>query len=199
MRIKVLALLVLCVFLFQYCATIIRGTSQEIPVTSNPSGAKIVVDGEEKGYAPVIVKLKKKKSHIIQIKKEGYNTVEILTTRKTPIGVYFLGNLLLGASMAFGNIMLFANLDTNDKISGELAVGGMISGGILMLIFPFAVDSRSGAVCELSPKQLNVTLSKIEEKPISNFVLIDAEEFQNIKWIRIKCADSDGEDKKEEH
>ncbi|NIM91619.1 MAG: PEGA domain-containing protein [Candidatus Aminicenantes bacterium] len=194
MRIKVLALLVTCVFFFQHCATIIRGTSQEIPVTSNPSGAKIIVDGEEKGYVPVILKLKKKKSHIIQIKKEGYNTVEILTTRKTPIGVHFLGNLLLGASMAFGNIMLFANLDTNDKISEELAVGGMISGGILMLIFPFAVDFRSGAVSELSPKQLNVTLSKIEEMPISNFVFIDAEEFQNIKWIRVKCADSEGEE-----
>ena len=63
-----------------------------------------------------------------------------------------------------------------------------------MLMVPFAVDSRSGAIWNLSPKELNVTLSKIEEKPQPNLILIDEEHFQNIKWIRIKCADSDGED-----
>jgi hypothetical protein len=39
-----------------------------------------------------------------------------------------------------------------------------------------------------------VTLEKIEGKPQPNFILIDEEQFQNIKWIRIKCADSDGEE-----
>lgn len=43
----ILVLLVSSVFLFQGCATIIRGASQKMPVTSNPLGAKIIVDGEE--------------------------------------------------------------------------------------------------------------------------------------------------------
>ncbi len=43
----ILALMVMNVFLFQSCMTIMRGTSKKIPVTSNPSGAKIIVDGKE--------------------------------------------------------------------------------------------------------------------------------------------------------
>ena len=57
----ILALIISSVFLFQNCATIFSGfrTSQKIPVTSNPSGAKIIVDGEERGYTPLNLKLKK--------------------------------------------------------------------------------------------------------------------------------------------
>ncbi|NIO49571.1 MAG: PEGA domain-containing protein [Candidatus Aminicenantes bacterium] len=51
-----MALMVTSVFLFQNCATIISGTSQKIPVTSNPSGAKIIVDGIEVGNAPLNLK-----------------------------------------------------------------------------------------------------------------------------------------------
>ncbi|UCE23125.1 MAG: PEGA domain-containing protein [Candidatus Aminicenantes bacterium] len=32
-----------------------------MPVTSNPLGAKIIVDGKEMGYTPLGLKLKKKK------------------------------------------------------------------------------------------------------------------------------------------
>jgi len=35
---------------------------------------------------------------------------------------------------------------------------------------------------------------ELEGKPHPDFILIDVEQFQNIKWIRIKCADSEGED-----
>ena len=59
---------------------------------------------------------------------------------------------------------------------------------------PGSVDSKSGANYSLSPKELNVTLTKIGEKPQSNIILIDAEKFQDIKWIRIKCADYERED-----
>ena len=78
-----LALLVLNVFLFQSCATIGRGTYQKIPVTSNPSGAKVIVEEEEMGYTPLNLTLKRKKGHIIRIERQGYNPVVINTTRAT--------------------------------------------------------------------------------------------------------------------
>ena len=34
----------------------------------------------------------------------------------------------------------------------------------------------------------------IQRKSQPNFILIDAEQFQNIKWVRIKCADFDKEE-----
>ena len=96
----ILALLVITVFLFQNCTTLIRGTSQKIPVTSSPSGAKIIVNEEEIGYAPLNLKLKRKKSHIIRIEKQGYNPLEIKITRKTSapsVGISILGNYFSGA------------------------------------------------------------------------------------------------------
>ncbi|MEW5900761.1 MAG: PEGA domain-containing protein [Acidobacteriota bacterium] len=56
---------------FEHCATIISGTRQQIPVTSNPSGAKISVDGVEAGEAPLLLTLKKKGTHTIRIEKDG--------------------------------------------------------------------------------------------------------------------------------
>ncbi len=40
------------IFLLQSCATIVKGTSQKIPVTSAPIGAKVLVDGTEMGTTP---------------------------------------------------------------------------------------------------------------------------------------------------
>ena len=52
-----LALLVISTFLFQSCATIIRGSSKEIPITSSILEAKIIVDGKEMGNTPSFLRL----------------------------------------------------------------------------------------------------------------------------------------------
>ena len=189
----ILALLVITVFLFQNCTTLIRGTSQKIPVTSSPSGAKITVDGEEVGYAPLNLKLKRKKSHTIRIEKQGYNPLEIRIVRKTPVAP-IIGNLLLGGSMVSVCAIGFFRSDYSNAVPSTLGLVCLIGGGILLLTSPFIVDIISGADHVLSPKELNVTLPKIEGKLQPNFILIDTEQFQNIKWIRIKCADSAGKD-----
>ena len=190
----ILALMVTSVFFFQNCATIISGTSQKIPVTSNPSGAKIIVDGEEMGYAPLELKLKrKKKSHVIRIEKQGYNPLEIRIVRKTSAGP-IIGDLLLGGSMVFVSGIAFFRSDLSNDLPSTLGLVGLIGGGILMLTSPFLVDIISGAGHVFSPKELNVTLTKHEGKSQPKIILIDADKLQNIKWIRIKCADSDGEE-----
>ena len=45
----------------------------------------------------------------------------------------------------------------------------------------------------LSLSVFNVIMTKIEGKSQPNLILIDAEKFQDVKWIRIKCDDSDEE------
>jgi len=190
----ILALLVSSVFLFEACATLTRGTSQRIPVTSNPWGAKITVDGKELGHAPMILKLKKKKIHIIRVEKPGYNPLEIRIARKIST-VPIIGDLLLGGSMAFFDVMFFLVAGYFDEeISPTLAWVGMIGGGILVLTAPFIVDFISGAGFVLSPAQLDVTLKKQEGKPEPDLIVLDSEQFQNIKWIRIRCDRSDGEE-----
>jgi len=191
----ILALFISSIFLLQNCATIIRGTSQRIPITSNPSGAKITVDGEEMGYAPLNLKLKRKKSHVIRVEKQGYNPLEIRITRKTSAGLSVFGNIFWGG-IGFVIGFLGAVLVTDAfEYERPVLVGTFIIGGtILGWGGPILIDFLSNANYALSPTELNVTLTKIEGKSQPNLILIDAEQFQNIKWIRIKCADSGGEE-----
>lgn len=196
----IFALLVSNVFLFQSCATIIRGTSQKIPVTSNPIGAKIIVDGEEIGYAPLELKLKrKKKIQIIRIEKQGYNPLDVIITGK--ISKSFLENPFLWANsilaVCIGGSIAYEKMKNKYWELPEGIAKGLISvllWSTLVNCVISAPDFLTGAYFTLSPKELNVTLTKIEENLQCNFILIDAEQFQNIKWIRIKCTDNDKEE-----
>jgi hypothetical protein len=60
------------------CATIFRGSYQEVHIDSVPSGAEGSVD-DMKVKTPVTVKLARKQPHVVTLSKEGYedNTVKI--------------------------------------------------------------------------------------------------------------------------
>ena len=188
----ILALTVSSVFLFQNCATIIRGTTQKIPVTSNPIGAKIIVDGLEIGNAPIELKLKRKKNHLIRIEKQGYSPFEIRITRKSSLLPSILGNLYMGGGAIGGLLGSFLAIEIFEG-EGDAYVGLCI-GGLIGLVGAIVVDFWTGANYNLSLNNLNVTLTKIGKNAQPNFIHIDAEQFQNIKWIRIKCVDNDKEE-----
>jgi len=194
----ILALMLASVFLFQNCATLGRGTSQKIPVTSSPGGAKIIVDGEETGYAPLELKLKrKKKLHVIRVESPGYNPLEIRITRKASPGLSILVNMIWGGLGFFAGAIaaLPLYLFSGDEDKGPaLAYICMIGGAISWWGGAILKDFKSGANYTLSPEQLNVTLEKQEGKPQPEIILLDARQFRNIKWLRIRCAYSGGED-----
>lgn len=199
-----LALAVSGVFLCQSCATIMSGfrTSQIIPVTSNPVGAKIIVDGKKMGYTPLNLQLKRKKSHVIQIEKQGYNPLDIRITRKSsllfePIS----GNIIWGPiGSVVADRLLIGWFNVGLGSSGKATSSGVFNPTVFVIGFVVGwttgvgIDIATGANYSLSPKELNLRLIKTEGKHQHNFILINTEQFQNIKWIRIKCADSDRED-----
>jgi hypothetical protein len=60
---------------FSSCATIFTGTSQTVQVNSVPSGAKVQVDGIDRGTTPAALKLKKgSDGQTVTLKMEGYET-----------------------------------------------------------------------------------------------------------------------------
>ncbi len=61
------------------CATAVYGTSEDIPVASEPPGASVVVDGKPVGETPLTVKLRRNDSHDIQIQKSGYIKYKVIT------------------------------------------------------------------------------------------------------------------------
>lgn len=65
--------LLIAVFVFTSgCATIFTGTAQKINFSSEPTGAKVYIDGVEEGTTPLTASLKKGKEYNVDFKLKGY-------------------------------------------------------------------------------------------------------------------------------
>jgi hypothetical protein len=60
-------------FVLSSCATLFTGTKQTVQIDSEPPGAKVLVDGIDRGYTPIGVSLKKgSDGQMVTLKYEGY-------------------------------------------------------------------------------------------------------------------------------
>jgi hypothetical protein len=71
-----------------------HGTSQDIGISSSPTGAAVTVDNQGTGQTPYIAHLSRKDSHIVKVSLPGYAPAEMTLTRKTSGWVW--GNVLFG-------------------------------------------------------------------------------------------------------
>ncbi len=189
-----------CVFLLQGCAVAVRGPNQEIPVTSHPSGAKIIVNGKNMGVTPLSLKLAKKKDHVIRIEKAGYIPAEIRAPSLGSGGrrIFVLGNFNWGWLAAMpGAYMAAGGLAGMSFGLGE-GKNAMQTGGLLMLvgmavglIGSIAVDSSPADRTSFQFKDFKVTLQRIDEGASRDVATITLESWQYIKWIRIDFAGLD--------
>jgi hypothetical protein len=77
------------------CATIVHGTSQAIPFSSNPEGAEVLVNGSARGVTPTTVTLpRSSSSYNVVYKKAGYEDTSD-NLHSSISGYYFL-NIILG-------------------------------------------------------------------------------------------------------
>jgi len=81
-------------FFSESCATIMHGSSQDLAISSNPSGATVTVDGQPTGKTPVIAKLGRGDTHKIRIELPGYEPYETAVTKSVSGWVW--GNILFG-------------------------------------------------------------------------------------------------------
>jgi len=56
------------------CATLIKGGYADVDVTSDPKSAKVYVNGELVGETPITVDLSSEQTHVIEFRKEGFET-----------------------------------------------------------------------------------------------------------------------------
>ncbi len=96
---QVLAIL-LCARLTIGCGTIIHGTTQDISVASSPDNAEVWIDGAKLGSTPTKLTLKRKDSHIITIKKEGFK--EATATVDNETSAWIIGNIVFGGIIGCG-------------------------------------------------------------------------------------------------
>jgi hypothetical protein len=73
----------LCVLLLSVasCSSIINGSKQQITVNSEPPDAEIMLNGSFAGRTPAQFEVKRGKNHMIEIKKEGFQTARVMTDK----------------------------------------------------------------------------------------------------------------------
>lgn len=77
---KLLPVLFFLVFFAFGCETVVL--RQEIPVTTNPMGARIYVNGQPRGQTPGEVSLERNKNHVITLVKDGYRQEDVVIQRQ---------------------------------------------------------------------------------------------------------------------
>jgi hypothetical protein len=76
------------------CATIIQGTTQQIGVSSQPSGAVVKVNNQPMGQTPIVLNLKRRDSHTVTIELDGYQPYNQALTRS--LSGWVAGNIIFG-------------------------------------------------------------------------------------------------------
>jgi hypothetical protein len=56
------------------CAAIFKGNSSKLDTNSTPKGAKVYVDGNYMGDAPIRLKLESKRTYAIEFRMDGYKS-----------------------------------------------------------------------------------------------------------------------------
>jgi hypothetical protein len=59
---------------FASCATLFKGTTQEVHFNSSPQKARVIVNGVDMGETPVALKLESKKTYTIEFRAEGFKS-----------------------------------------------------------------------------------------------------------------------------
>lgn len=172
------------------CATLMEQRTQRIPVTSSPVGATISINGQQQGVTPLEIRLaKKKKDQVIRIESAGYNPYEIRVKRGISPWVVLM-DVVSGAASGLGAALLYAGITNepwvstdHDAFDSEKVLVLAISAAIIG--FPL-LDLASGKIYTLKPAELTVTLTKADGTPRVDTMFVDADNFLNVKWIRVR-------------
>ncbi len=126
MRVRIAPLIAVSVMLAPLagCATIMHGSSQDVGLSSNPTAAKVIVDGKPLGNAPVVTKLSRKDNHVIRMELDGYSPYEATMTRGVSGWVW--GNLVFGGLIGLAVDAVSGGLY---KLSPEQVMGEMAKQG----------------------------------------------------------------------
>lgn len=82
-------------FVLSGCATLFKGTSEEVRFGSDPQKAEVWVNGAKMGETPISLKLESKRTYQIEFRKEGYKPVTRSITNHVGAGWVILD--VLGA------------------------------------------------------------------------------------------------------
>ena len=105
------------------CATIMQGTTQQVSISSSPTGAKVTIDQREFGSTPVIADLKRKDNHVVQITMDGYEPYQVSLSRG--VSGWVAGNIVFGGIIGLAVDAITGGMYklTPEQITATLANG----------------------------------------------------------------------------
>lgn len=142
MKRSLMLTLVASVMSLSACASIMHGTSQDIGISSSPTGASVTVDNSTKAQTPFVAKLSRKDNHIIRVAADGYAPADLTLTRSTSGWVW--GNVMFGGIIGLAVDAMTGGLYnlTPDQLSTTLArqTGAIAPAkdGIYVVLVPMA-------------------------------------------------------------
>lgn len=80
------------------CATILRGSSQDVGISSVPPGASVSIDYQPQGKTPLVAKLSRQDQHDVRIELPGYYPYEITIRRGLSTG-WIIGSFIGGGGI----------------------------------------------------------------------------------------------------
>ncbi len=83
---KILACLAVLALLVAGCATIFKGSKEQVYMNSDPAGAKVLVNGALMGTTPVMINLQSNKTYNIEFRMDGYETKNYTLTNHLGAG-----------------------------------------------------------------------------------------------------------------
>jgi hypothetical protein len=161
--------------IFNSCCTIFSGSKQRITINSNQPGATIKVDDKEVGTVPQNTLITKKKSHVIQISKEGYRSQSYtLTPNKINLlSMFNFFSLYIGTIIDAhtGALMSFSTKNVNLDL---VKVPAKINGSVMVVCDKANIRMVAGATVG------NYLYNGSAYKPIywQNTVNVGVEDFQ---------------------
>lgn len=93
-RVVVVCVSIVLVFSLISCATIVKGRFQKITVTSTPSEAWVIVDGQQIKTPGVVTLDTTRSMYVLRFEKEGYEPVEFKVKRT--LSGWLFGNIIFG-------------------------------------------------------------------------------------------------------
>lgn len=134
------------------CATMVHGPLQKFVVTSDPKVAAVYVDGKHFGQTPIVIRMSRKKNHLLELKLDGYQTYQLSLKRK--LDDWFFGNIVFGAvpgiaiDLLTGSIFKLTPKDIYPTLQARRRPAGDDSVAILVTMNPQPGWQKIGQLVE---------------------------------------------------
>ena len=150
------------------CATIMHGTTQDIGISSVPSGALVSVDNKTHGQTPVVAPLSRKDNHLVKVEFPGYQPFEATVTRS--VSGWVAGNILFGGLIGLsvdaisGGLYTFGPEQITATLTASPQPAVAFQGEQQPVVPPQPVAAQQGEQPSLTPPQPVASVPSVPQR-----------------------------------